>query len=139
MRDLASAVGTEDHLRVGIRHTVERRRTMPLYMFTFGYTPEVWAGLIRSPENREETVGRVLEQAGCKLQGLWYAFGEGDGFALMEAPDNKSAAGIAIAIASSGAFRKFETTPVMTQDEALEALQFAGGVQYAAPAEAVHA
>ena len=112
---------------------------MPLYMSSFGYTPEVWAGLIRSPENREETVRRILEEAGCKLRGLWYAFGEADGFALIEAPDNTAAAGIAVAIASSGAFRKFETTPVMTQAETLEALRFAAGVQYTAPAEAVHA
>jgi uncharacterized protein with GYD domain len=112
---------------------------MPLFMSNFGYTPEVWAGLIRSPENREATVGRILEDAGCKLRGLWYAFGDGDGFALIEAPDNKAAAGLVIAIASSGAFRKFETTPLMTQAETLEALQFAAGVQYAAPAEAVHA
>jgi uncharacterized protein with GYD domain len=108
-------------------------------MSAFGYKPEVWAGLIRSPENREEVVGRILEEAGCKLRGLWFAFGEGDGFALIEAPDNTAAAGIAIAIASSGAFRKFETTPLMTQTETLEALRFAAGVAYAPPAEAVHA
>jgi uncharacterized protein with GYD domain len=117
----------------------ERRWPMPLYMWKFGYKPEVWAGLIRSPENREQLVGRVLEEAGCKLRGLWYAFGEGDGFALFEAPDNKSAAGLAISIAASGAFRTFETTPLMDQAETLEALQFAAGVQYAPPAEAVHA
>jgi uncharacterized protein with GYD domain len=112
---------------------------MPLYMASFGYKPEVWAALIREPENREETVRKILEESGCKLRGLWYAFGEGDGFALIEAPGNKAAAGIAIAITSSGAFRKFETTPLMTQAETLEALQFAAGVHYAAPAEAVHA
>ena len=112
---------------------------MPLYMSSFGYKPEVWAGLIRNPENREEVVGRIFEEAGCTLRGLWYAFGEGDGFALFEAPDTRAAAGIAIAIAASGAFRSFETTPVMTQAEALEALEFAAGVHYAPPAEAVHA
>ena len=47
------------------------------------------------------------------------------------APDNKSMAGVAISIASSGAFRSFETTPLMTQAEVLEALQFAGGVPFA--------
>ena len=112
---------------------------MALYMCTFGYKPEVWAGLMRSPENRKEIVGKALEEVGCSLKDLWYAFGEGDGFALIEAPDNKSAAGIAIAITSSGAFRKFETTPLMTQAEALEAMQFAAGVHYTAPAEPVHA
>lgn len=112
---------------------------MALYMVSFGYKPEVWAGLIKSPENRTETVSRILEDAGCKLEGLWYAFGEGDGFALIEAPDTATAAGLAIAITASGAFRKFETTVLMTQDELLEALEKAQDVAYAAPAAAVHA
>jgi uncharacterized protein with GYD domain len=112
---------------------------MPLYMSTFGYKPEVWAGLMKSPENREQAVSRILEGAGCKLHGIWYAFGESDGFALIEAPSNEAAAGLAIAIASSGAFRKFETTLVLTQADLLEALHFAADVGYVAPAEQVHA
>jgi uncharacterized protein with GYD domain len=112
---------------------------MALYMITFGYKPEVWAGLVKNPENREKAVGRVLEEAGCTLRGLWYAFGEADGFVLFEAPENTTAAGISLAITSSGAFRKFETTPLMTQDEMLDALHAAASVQYAPPSEAVHA
>jgi uncharacterized protein with GYD domain len=112
---------------------------MPLYMVEFGYTPEVWAGLIRSPENREESVRRILEDAGSKLHNLWYTFGESDGFALIEAPDNTTAGGIALAITSSGAFRKFETHVLMTQDELLGALEKAADVSYAAPGAAVHA
>src|SRR5918911_2256159 len=99
---------------------------MPQYMFTFSYTPEVWAALIRSPENREEKVGQILSDAGCTLQGLWYAFGDTDGFALMEAPDNKTAAALAVAIGSSGALSKFPTTPPMSMDEEPEAPEFAG-------------
>jgi uncharacterized protein with GYD domain len=112
---------------------------MPLYMSTFGYKPEVWAGLINSPENRTEAVRGILENAGCKLKGLWYAFGEGDGFALIEAPDNVTGASISIAISASGAFRKFETTVLMTQDELLKALEKAQEVAYVAPGAAVHA
>jgi uncharacterized protein with GYD domain len=113
---------------------------MPQYMFTFSYTPEVWAALIRSPENREEKVGKILSDAGCTLQGLWYAFGDVDGFALLEAPDNKTAAALAVAIGSSGAFSKFSTTPLLNMNEALEALEFAGeSVHYTKPAEAVPA
>jgi uncharacterized protein with GYD domain len=112
---------------------------MPLFMIEFGYTPEVWAGLVKSPENREEAVGRILEDAGAKLHDLWYSFGENDGFALIEAPDTITAGGLAIAITSSGAFRKFETHVLMTQDELLDALGKAGDVEYAAPGAAVHA
>lgn len=112
---------------------------MPLYMAEFGYTPEVWAGLVKSPENREESVRQILEDAGCKLNGIWYTFGANDGFALIEAPDNTTAGGLSIAITSSGAFRKFETHVLMTQGELLEALDKAGEVAYAAPGAAVHA
>ena len=112
---------------------------MPLYISTFGYKPEVWAGLVKSPENREKAVSQILAEAGCELRGLWYAFGEADGFALIEAPDNTTAAGLAIAITSSGAFRKFETTVLMTQDELLKALEKARDVAYVAPGAAVHA
>ena len=112
---------------------------MAQYMITFGYKPEVWAGLIKSPENRTETVTRILEDAGGKLQGLWYAFGENDGFALFEAPDNVTSAAISLAIASSGAFRKFETTVLITQHELLESLEKAQDVAYVAPAAGVHA
>ena len=112
---------------------------MPLYMSTFDYEPQVWAELVHNPENRTETVSRILEDAGCKLKGLWYAFGHSDGFALIEAPDNVTSAGIAIAISASGAFRKFETTVLMTQDELLKALKKAQDVAYVAPGVAVHA
>jgi uncharacterized protein with GYD domain len=108
-------------------------------MSTFDYEPRVWAELVHNPENRTETVSRILEGAGCKLNGLWYAFGKSDGFALIEAPDNVTSASIAIAISSSGAFRTFETTVLMTQDELLEALKKAQDVAYVEPGAAVHA
>jgi uncharacterized protein with GYD domain len=112
---------------------------MPLYMSTFEYKPEVWAELVHSPENRTETVSRIPDDAGCKLKGLWYAFGSSDGFALIEAPDQFAGASIAIAINASGAFREFETTVPMTQDQLLEALTKAQDVSYVAPGVAVHA
>ena len=112
---------------------------MPMYMCRFGYAPETWAGLIRSPENRKEAVSSMLEQHGCRLHDLWYAFGEDDGFALIEAPSNAKAASVAITIASSGAFTKFQTSVLMTQEEALEAMREAARFQYAPPGQPVHA
>ena len=112
---------------------------MSLYMSTFEYKPEVWSELISNPENRTETVSRLLENAGCKLKGLWYAFGQSDGFALIEAPNNVTSASLMIAISASGAFNRFETTVLMTQNELLEALEKAQDVEYVAPGTAVHA
>jgi len=108
-------------------------------MSTFEYKPEVWSELISNPENRTETVSRLLENAGCKLKGLWYAFGQSDGFALIEAPNNVTSASLMIAISASGAFNRFETTVLMTQDELISALEKAQNVEYVAPGTAVHA
>jgi hypothetical protein len=49
------------------------------------------------------------------------------------APDNVTSASLAIAISASGAFRTFETTVLITQDELLKALEKAQDVEYAAP------
>jgi uncharacterized protein with GYD domain len=106
---------------------------MALYMIRFGYTPESWAALVKSPENREETVRRMLADSGATLEHLWYAFGEDDGFVLISAPDNITAAAISVAITSTGAFSSFTTSVLLTQEEALEALEKAGTVAYAAP------
>ena len=106
---------------------------MALYMSRFSYTPETWAALVKSPENREEKVRAMLEETGATLEKLWYAFGEDDGFALISAPDNITAAAISIAITSTGAFASFKTSVLMTQEETLEAIEKASTVTYAAP------
>jgi hypothetical protein len=48
-------------------------------------------------------------------------------------------ASVSIAISASGAFRKFETTVLMTQGELLKALEKAQYIAYVAPGTAVHA
>ncbi len=106
---------------------------MAFYLARFGYTPEAWAALIKEPQDREQAVRPLFESAGCTLHGLWYAFGEEDGYALMEAPNPVSAASIAVKIAASGAFRSFETTALITVKEMVEALEKAGSLEYRAP------
>jgi hypothetical protein len=41
---------------------------MRLYMSTFEYKPEVWAELGHSPQNRTETVSRILDDAGWQAE-----------------------------------------------------------------------
>ena len=70
---------------------------------------------------------------GGKLHGFWYAFGSFDGYNLWEAPDNVSMAAVAIAISGGGALTKFETTPLLTVEETMDALRRAQEVGYKAP------
>ena len=94
--------------------------------------------MIEQPEDRRAAVSAIVEPHGAKLVDLWYAFGASDGFALLECADDRTAAAIAMAITSSGAFSSFVTTPLMTQAK-VEAMRLAGEIRYVAPAQGVTA
>lgn len=106
---------------------------MPHYLSKFSYTPETWTRLVANPEDRREAARSYIESVGGKLHGFWYAFGSHDGYTLWEAPDNASMAAVAVAIAGGGALSSFETTVLLTVDEALEALRKAEQVRYRPP------
>ena len=106
---------------------------MALYLTRFSYTPETWARLTKSPEDRREAARQYIESVGGKLHGFWYAFGSYDGYNVWEAPDNVSMAAVAIAIGGGGALSKIETTPLLTVEETMKALERARTVGYRAP------
>lgn len=106
---------------------------MPLYLSKFSYTPEAWARLIRSPEDRRVAAQEYVESVGGKLHGFWYAFGAHDGYALWEAPDNVSMAAVALAIGAGGAVSSFDTTVLISVEDTINALRKAGEVRYRPP------
>ena len=106
---------------------------MALYLTRFSYSAETWSRLTKNPEDRREAARKYIESVGGKLHGFWYAFGSFDGYNLWEAPDNVSMAAVAIAISGGGALTKFETTPLLTVEETMEALRRAQEVGYRAP------
>jgi len=108
---------------------------MPHYLMRFSYTPETWSRLIESPEDRRNAARSYIEQVGGSLHGFWYGFGEYDGYALFEAPDNVSVSGAVLAIAAGGALSSVETTVLMTVEETLEALAKSKTIGYRRPGE----
>jgi uncharacterized protein with GYD domain len=106
---------------------------LALYLSRFRYTPDTWTRLIANPEDRRIAAQSYIESVGGKLHGFWYAFGTHDGYNLWEAPDNVSMAAVALAITSGGALNSFETTPLLTVEEAIDALRMVEQVQYRAP------
>src|SRR5262245_66375291 len=95
---------------------------MALYLFRFSFVPEVWAALMESREDRRDVIASRLFAFGGHLHGYWYSFGDYDGYALAELPDNISAAAVSTAVTASGSFRRFETAVLLSVDEMLEAL-----------------
>ena len=108
---------------------------MTLYLSRFNYTPETWARLIRSPEDRRVAAQSYIESVGGKLHGFWFAFGDHDAYTLWEAPDNVSMAAVALAITSGGALSSLETTVLLTVEDTMDALRMAQQVQYRPPGE----
>ena len=99
----------------------------------FGYTSEAWARLIKKPEDRREVARGIIEKLGGKLHGFWYGFGEHDGYLLIEAPTNVSAAAFAVGISAGGSLRSADTTVLLTVEETIEMLQKAQGLPYRPP------
>jgi len=108
---------------------------MATYLMRFSYTAETWSKLIQNPEDRRDAARAYIEQMGGALHGFWYGFGEYDGYAILEAPDNASMAGVVLAITAGGALASVETTVLMSVDEMLEALAKGKEIEYKRPGE----
>ena len=107
---------------------------MPYYLVQTAYTPEACAAMVKSPQDRLESVRQVVERLGGKLLSMHMAFGEYDVVGVAEMPDNVSAAAFSLAISAGGAVRAVKTTPLMTMQEGVEAFRKAGQAGYRPPA-----
>jgi uncharacterized protein with GYD domain len=106
---------------------------MPNFLIQGSYTSEGWAALTRNPEDREKTFKGLVERAGGKLKAFYYAFGESDVVGIIETPDAITAGAIAVSVTSVGHLKFFRSTPLMTNQEAMEVMKKAGGLKYQAP------
>jgi uncharacterized protein with GYD domain len=103
---------------------------MGLFMYQASYTPESIAAQIKNPHDRIEAVRSPLEAMGARFVASGYPFGEYDVVLVYEAPDDTTAASIAMAVAAGGAVKAAKTTRLLNGQEWIEALQKAQGSQY---------
>lgn len=96
---------------------------MPHYLQQVAYSPEGWSALVANPQNRIEAVRPAIEKLGGKIEAAWFSFGNYDIVVITELPDNVSAAGIAMAFAAGGACKSVQTTPLISPEEAQQALK----------------
>jgi uncharacterized protein with GYD domain len=106
---------------------------MPLYMTQFGYTAEAWRALVKNPEDRAKAFRALAEKFGGKLHALYYAFGEYDGVAIYEAPDDTTATAIVLAATAPGHLRGTRTTTLLTVEQTMQAMRAAGTAAYKGP------
>jgi uncharacterized protein with GYD domain len=104
-------------------------------MSQFSNTPEAWATLTRNPEDRSQAVSRLAEQMGARLVNFYYSFGDYDGVVIIEAPDDVTAAAAVLASVSAGHVKAIKTVPLLTVDQAMEAMRKAGSATFRAPGQ----
>ena len=104
--------------------------SMPSYLLQVSYSAEAWAAMIKRPQDRIEAVRKSIEKLGGSITGGWLSFGDYDVIAILEMPDNTSAAAFAMAAAGGAACKSIKTTPLLSIDEAKAAMQKAGSSGY---------
>jgi len=105
---------------------------MPHYLQQVAYSPEGWEALVEKPQNRIEAVRPAIEKLGGKIESAWFAFGDYDVVLIVQMPTNVDAGAIAMAFAAGGACKTVKTTPLLTVEEAVEAMKKAAGAGYRA-------
>jgi uncharacterized protein with GYD domain len=125
---------------------------MPFYLIQYSYTPESWRALTRgtTERNRHKAVEPLLHQCGGRfplltfagdppivLDDKLFAFGASDVVAIVYFPDNERAGAFAMAVLAGGGVKSFQTTPLLTLEEAMRCMILAGEAsassKYAAP------
>lgn len=103
---------------------------MALYMYQASYTAESVAAQIKEPQDRIKVVTPAIEALGAKILVGGYPFGEYDVLVVLEAPDDTTAASVALAVAAGGAVKSARTTRLLSGQEWIESLRKAQGSQY---------
>jgi len=88
--------------------------------------------LVEKPQNRIEAVRPAIEKLGGRIESAWFAFGDYDAVLVIQMPTNVDASAIAMAFAGGGACKAVKTTPLLTPEEAVEAMKKAAGAGYRA-------
>lgn len=104
---------------------------MAKYLATFKYTPEGLKGLLmEGGSKRRQATEQLIQSLGGKLEAYYFAFGEDDGFAILDGPDNIGAATASLVVSASGAV-SVKVTVLLTPEEVDQAVK--RGVTYRPP------
>ena len=96
---------------------------MALYMYQASYTAKSMAAQLMDPHDPVEVIKPTLEDLGATLVVAGFPFGEYDLLVVYEAPDDMTAASVAMGVAAAGEVKSAKTTRVLSGEEWLESLR----------------
>jgi len=96
---------------------------MALYIYQASYTAKSMAAQLRDPQDPVEAIKSALEDLGATIVVAGFPFGEYDVLVVYEAPDDMTAASVAMAVAAAGDVKSAKTTRVLSGQEWVESLR----------------
>jgi uncharacterized protein with GYD domain len=104
---------------------------MPKFLVRANYKSEGLKGIMKDGGTARRTaVEQMATGFGGRVEAFYFAFGDTDAFVIVDAPDNVTAAAVALAVNGSGAVTA-TTTPLLTPEEIDQATK--KNVKYRAP------
>lgn len=106
---------------------------MASFLVQFSYTEQGVKGLLKEGgSKRREATEQLIKSLGGKMVAYYFAFGEYDGFAIIEGVENVDVTAAALIVGGSGAV-KTKTTVLLTPEEVDRASKKTG--TYRAPGQ----
>ena len=96
---------------------------MTLYMYQASYTAKSMAAQLQDPHDPVEAIRPTLDELGAKILVAGFPFGEYDLLVVYDAPDDMTAASVAMAVAAAGEMKSAKTTRLLSGQEWLESLR----------------
>lgn len=106
---------------------------MPKFLYQASYTAEGLRGLLADGGTKRRTaIENLAKGLGGRLESMYFAFGESDVYAIIDAPDNIKAATAALTVGASGVV-SIKTVVLLTPEEVDQATQ--QSVSYSPPGQ----
>ncbi|MGH7761800.1 MAG: GYD domain-containing protein [Candidatus Dormibacteraceae bacterium] len=107
---------------------------MAKYLIEAAYSHEGLKGLVKDGgSGRRAAVEAASKALGGRVEAMYWGFGTDDVYAIVDSPDNVSAAAFALAVGATGALAHYRTIVLLTAEEMDEAVKKSAGTGYRAP------
>jgi uncharacterized protein with GYD domain len=119
-----------------------KRGSHVYYLLQYAYTAEAWRALVENTTQRDraEAIRDLLRKFGACLGRIDFAcaphptekavlLGEHDVVAFAAFPSSRAAAAFSMAVLATGTVKYFRATPVLPFDQAIQAMDLAGGAR----------
>jgi uncharacterized protein with GYD domain len=107
---------------------------MAKYLIEASYSQAGLKQLIKDGgTGRRAAVEAATKALGGKVESMYFAFGTSDIYAIVEAPDNVTAAAFALAVGGTGIAAHLKTIVLLTPEEVDQAAKKSAAAGYRAP------